>query len=274
MSTHESERGQILLVTLLVLSVATTIALSLIGRTTTDTNITNQVTESSVAFSAAEAGLEEALQSGGAVAGLLSPGVNYAVTQTSIGGSTGIYTFPERTDRGETATLWLANHLPGGGLDEDRSNDYADGLIKVCWSTDAGVPAIIATLLYKVGATYRVGRAAYDSNTVAHGNNFTVPGPLGTNCGAQDAYAATITFSDLGYQPSNTLLALRLRPVYSATQLYVDATRPLPKQGNIFTSTGTTDSGLTRKISVRELYRAPESIFDYVIYSQNGPFGP
>ena len=66
MRTSESraDSGQVLLITLLVLSVAVTIALSLIGRGTMDANMSANLEESARAFNAAEAGIEDALKSG------------------------------------------------------------------------------------------------------------------------------------------------------------------------------------------------------------------
>lgn len=53
--------GQVLLITVLVLSIAVTIALSLIGRSVTDVSMSRNLEESARAFSAAEAGIEETL---------------------------------------------------------------------------------------------------------------------------------------------------------------------------------------------------------------------
>jgi len=65
---YKFQRGQAALIALLVLTVATTIGLSLIARSTTDVSITRTQEESSRAFSAAEAGIELALKSGADVA--------------------------------------------------------------------------------------------------------------------------------------------------------------------------------------------------------------
>src|SRR3990172_6897276 len=109
MKQYGGQSGQVVLITLLVLTIATTVALSLISRTTTDTTITAQVEESSRAFNAAEAGIEEALISGGGTRGaqVLAPGVSYAVSVASIGTAVGIYEFPKKTLKGVTETLWL-----------------------------------------------------------------------------------------------------------------------------------------------------------------------
>ena len=70
MTKKHDQPGQVLLLTLLVLSVATTVVLSLIGRATTDVAISNQIAESQRAFSAAEAGIEEMLKTGSVAPGV------------------------------------------------------------------------------------------------------------------------------------------------------------------------------------------------------------
>ncbi len=272
-----SESGQVVLITLLVLTIATTVALSLVSRTTTDTTITNQIEESSRAFSAAEAGVEEALKSGTGSGGtqILSGGeASYNVTVASIGGAAGVFEFPKKTLRGITETLWLVDHQADGSLDETPT--FTASTIGVCWSSESTTPAIVATLLYKesTDGTYRVAKAAFDPNaTRASANEFSAPNASG-NCGTTSgtAYKATLTFSSLatGIDPAtDTLLALRIRPVYSDTKLAIDAgVAVLPLQGNKIDSTGTTVGGTNRKIIVYQQYRAPSTIFDAALYSQ------
>jgi Tfp pilus assembly protein PilX len=274
-STRQS--GQVVLITLLVLTIATTVALSLVSRTTTDTTITNQIEESSRAFSAAEAGVEEALRSGVGSGGtqVLSGGeASYAVTVASIGGAAGVFQFPKKTLRGVTETLWLVNHNASGQLVETPT--YTASTIGVCWSSETITPALIATVLYKesTDGSYRVAKAAFDPDATRAGtDNFTSSYTAG-GCGGTTgtAYRVTITFSglDASINPAvDTLLALRLRPVYADAKLAIDAgVQVLPLQGNKIDSTGSTSGGTNRKIVVFQQYRSPSTIFDAAVYSQ------
>src|SRR4030042_2981143 len=147
------QSGQVVLITLLVLTIATTVALSLISRTTTDTSITNQVEESSRAFSAAEAGIEEALKIGvgtslpTAIIG--SPDVSYSVSMASIGGAAGAYQFPRKTLKDTTETVWLVDHQSSGALAEPLSPTYVSPSIDICWSSESTTPALVVTVLYR-----------------------------------------------------------------------------------------------------------------------------
>lgn len=271
------QEGQALLISLLVLSVATTVVLALIGRTTTTVAITAQSEESAKALAAAEAGMEQALKAGTSVNGSYSvsgSAYSYTVNQLVIGGGTGVYTFPSKTPKGTTEILWLSPHNSLGILDESGSNDYNQGL-SICWSSESTVPAIVVSLLYKtVAGSYGISREAYDFTASTRGNSFSsvaVPGP---NCNnSTNYYKQVITLKS----DPDINLALRIRPLYNDTQIAIQTgglLMSLPAQGYRYESTGTFESGTTRKVLVNQFFRGPDTIFDYVLYSQTGSLAP
>lgn len=271
MSNQKPQEGQVLLISLLVLSIATTVALSLISRSTTDVTISNQISESSRAFSAAEAGIEEALKSGVGTSGaqVLTAGISYSVSKADIGGSAGVYVFPKKISPGATETLWLVNHNADGTLIETPT--YTAGTIDVCWSSETVTPAMIISVVYKTaGGEYRVAKGAYDPNGTRRAtNNFSSVTASDGGCGAGTGTTYKQTISLVGF---DTLLMLRLQPLYADTNLAVNASSALPLQGSKIESTGTSEGGLARKIVVYQQYRSSPSVFDSVIYSQ-GAFG-
>ncbi len=264
--------GQVVLITLLVLTIATTVALSLIARTTTDTTITNQVEESSKAFSAAEAGVEEALKTGNPSTQVLSSGVSYNVNVGSVGGATGVYAFPKITQKGTTETLWLVEHnQTTGALDE--TTPYRGSSIDVCWSSGDVIPALLVTILYKdhISQTYRVVKQAYDPDPVrAATDKFSSTYIPGGCSDTNTTYKETITFAPAIDPANDTLIALRIRPLFNDTRIEIDSGDiQLAKQGDRIESTGTTTEGINRKIIVYQQYRAPASVFDAALYSEN-----
>ena len=262
------QEGQVLLISLLVLSIATTVALSLIGRSTTDVAISNQINESSRAFSAAEAGIEESLKTGAgnAVAQVLNSGASYTVSKADVGGAVGAYIFPKKASRGTTETLWFAEHDTDGSLIEEPF--YTANSIDVCWSSETTTPAMIISVLYKTAliGEYRVARGAYDPDG-SRANNFSpvTSSTGGCGVGTGTTYKQTISLAAFS---SDTLLMIRMQPVYADTNLAVNATGALPVQGNKLESTGTSGAGVTRKVVVYQQFRSPPAIFDSVIYSQ------
>ena len=274
--------GQVVLITLLVLTIATTIALSLISRSTTDTSVTNQTLQSSQAFSAAEAGIEEALKTGLGSTGTIVPagstgviGATYAVQVNSFGGTSGIFSFSQKTLDGDTATLWLVNH--DAATDSPIiSRIYTSPSIDICWSSESTMPALAMTLFYKESSdgSYRVAKAAVDPDSSrATTNKFSAPTSLSGGCGAGTGttYKETLTFSNMSpsINPAlDTLIALRIRPLYSDTSIVVNAPTTIPLQGDQIVSTGSTQD-TNRKIVVYQQYRSPSSAFDAAVYSEN-----
>lgn len=264
--------GQVLLITLLVLTIASTVVLSLIGRSTTDVSMTTALEESARAFQGAEAGIEDALYTGNSGPRTLSSGVSYSVTTNTIGGEPSVYQFPKKTPDGSVETLWLVNHNPDGTLNEVPT--YTGSSLTICWSSDSVTPAIVGNIYYKQSPTglYQVARVAYDpdvSRTAS--NNFTSVGAPTDGCGQPGYYEATIIFGDLGITPAvDTLLAVRIRPEYNDASIAVDpGSATLPTQGSVIESTGVTQSGTSRKVIVYQQYRTPASVFDSVVYSQS-----
>ncbi|MFZ2024960.1 MAG: hypothetical protein WAV51_01580 [Microgenomates group bacterium] len=269
---HVRPRGQVLLITVLVLSIAITIALSLIGRGITDVSMSRNVEESARAFSAAEAGIEEALK-GNLItdARTYVPGVTYQSSSTIIGGSTGEYTLPA-TNMGAVASIWLVDHNEDNSINE--SSYYAERYLDVCWTPPTAslpIAAIEVTIYYKSAAgVYMVSRSAYDPDIASRPvNNFSSITEVDGSCGAvAHAYRQSIVMPPVGTIP----LLIRVRPFYNQTTVTVSPVGTdvvLPKQGVEITSTGKTDGGVTRKIVVKRQYPWPAAIFDYSVYSQD-----
>lgn len=271
---HQHTRGQILLITLLVLTVATTVALSLIGRATIDLSMSNQLEESTRAFDAAEAGIEQALKTGSGTGApvTLSSGVTYNVSVNSIGGASGVFQMAHKTLQNTTETLWLVEHDPTTGL-LDETRFYTASTIELCWSRESSpnpAPALGVAVLYKESTdnSYRVARMAIDPATVSRNNNFDSSNITTIGCGI-GYYGKQVDFTALGIAPlSDTLLALRIRPYYADTTIAVNGgVVEIPKQGNQIESLGETGSGVSRKVVVYQQYRAPQSVFDSAIHS-------
>lgn len=271
----KNQSGQILLITLLVLAFAVTVAISVISRSTTDVSISNQQEDSAKAFSAAEAGIEEGMRTSQDIGvTTLTAGTQYKVDVINVGGAAGIYTFPSLTDNEITETLWLANHNADGSLDVDtKAFVPATGTIDICWNKPgADVPAVVMTILYKRGTSYLVAKEGFDPTAGRRATNyFLAPtsATKGAECGTGD-YRNRVRLSDYGINlATDNLLMLRLRPVYTATEFSIDAGGTvLPLQGKTVTSTGTTSSGATRKIVVVQQFSSLETFFDAALYSQ------
>ena len=161
------------------------------------------------------------------------------------------------------------DHNPDGTVN-DTVRKYISPWIDICWSTETPDPAIVVGVLYKtLGGAYQMGKVVFDPGLRILNVS---PQAVGMgNCPTNTAYRGTITFANFvpSIDPtSDTLIALRIRPVYNGALIAVSPAQILPNQGNNIQSVGTAGSNVNRKIVVYQQYRAPASIFDYVIYSE------
>jgi hypothetical protein len=273
-------RGQVLLITVLVLSVAVTIALSLIGRSVSDVSMSRNVEESARAFSAAEAGIEEALRTNAQQTNVSYGGAGYSSSIAVIGDSTGVYTLPT-ISVGQADTVWLVAHNALNVLDLSQSPYYyPNSTIDICWAHATPEPALEVVIYYMSGANYYVNRGVYDPGDVKNPpNNFsgvTDSGNIDGGCGGmQNVYRQRVTIpTGVGVIP----LFMRIRPYYGNATVSIAPLGgdKLPTQGfevssvgcTQITQEGCTEGGVTRKIVVRRQYPGAATIFDYSIYSQ------
>lgn len=274
----KNQRGQTVLIALLVLTIATTVGLSLIARSTTDIAITRSLEESARAFSAAEAGVEKALVTGVSVSSPVATqqGTSYTVTVAPVtADASKALVFSGKTLSGDTETVWLTAHGDNGLID-DSVPVYTAPEIDVCWSSESVTPAIVTTILYKKSSdnSYRIVKGAFDPDSTraggSSGNHFSAPTTTSGGCGADSGttYRTRLTFSPDIDPVNDVLIALRIRPVYSATQIAVLPNTILPVQGNQIVSEGKTAGGISRKIVVYQSYKTPGTLFDTGIYSQ------
>lgn len=275
--------GQVVLILVLVTIVGLTIGLSLISRTVTDIRISSQIEQSNRAFSAAEAGVESALKGavvGGPTGTVSFPGAsaNYQVSQ--FGGNDSTLSFP-LTETANTQTVWLIDHdASGNNLNEAGSSYSPSASFDLCWGAGAtSNPAVVVSLYYKDGSSYKVGKAAYDSTPLSRTpvNYFysadTIPGNF---CGGNFRFKKTITPTSsipdgFGIAATVKLLFLRIQPVYDHTALAFKpaAGNSLPIQGKVITSVGQTTTGTVRRIQVYQSYPVLPTLLDFGIFTEN-----
>ncbi|OGG20813.1 hypothetical protein A3D03_03990 [Candidatus Gottesmanbacteria bacterium RIFCSPHIGHO2_02_FULL_40_13] len=271
--TRDKSAGQIVLILVLITVVGLTIGLSLISRSVTDVRISSQIEESSRAFSAAEAGVENALKiinvfPTDTPQSITLDNASAEYTVSDIGGSNSLYSFPA-TEANSSQILWLVNHDSDGGLGIAyySKTDSLD----ICWGIAGNNAAIEFSLYYKTGSTYKIAKSAYDPDISRAGNNKFNPADTdGSYCESIYPYKHTINFiTDFGVSEADNLLALRMTPVYENTAIGVKPTENLPVQGNQINSVGKTTTGVVRKIQVNKTYSILPGLLDFALYCES-----
>lgn len=275
----KSQKGQVILILVLITVVGLTVGLSLISRTVTDVRISSQIEQSGRAFSAAEAGIETALKTavvdGPTGTVQLEDNTRASYSVNSLGGTTNAYTFP-LTSPNSSQTLWLIPHNAQGSIDQSAEAFPTTSSFDVCFGSDAsGKPALVLSLYYKDGVDYKVAKLAYDSDGT-RGNNFYTVDSAGSYCGSIYKYKKTLTPSSSGADGFNVsgagvkLLAMRINVLYDSTTIAIKpATTALPAQGKLITSIGQTETQIVRKIQVREGYQSLPNLLDFTLFREN-----
>ncbi|MBI3955528.1 hypothetical protein HY338_03720 [Candidatus Gottesmanbacteria bacterium] len=270
--SNNKSSGQIVLILVLITVVGLTIGLSLISRTVTDVRISSQIEESGRAFSAAEAGVENALK----VINVLPTNTAKSITLdnataeykvSDIGGDRSLYTFP-LTEITSSQLLWLVNHNSDGSLGATNYYPTASSL-DICWGGVGNNSALELSLYYLSGSSYKISKAAYDPDG-SRLNNFSTADNIGSYCGGNYRYKHSVNFKDdFGLLGSELLLALRMTPVYESTTIGILPTDNLPVQGNQVNSVGKSNTGVVRKIQVNKTYNLLPNLLDFSLYCEN-----
>lgn len=256
----DSQRGQIGIVILLLTVVLLTIGLSITSRTITDVRLSRQEEETSRAFDAAEAGIEDALRRD--LSGLA--GGTYDADIGACPGSDCI-----EVDYQVQQEQSLATELNEGETVEVNLDGFAGSRVDIDWgysgeqcsllSADPFASIVVAVF----DSSGNVRRQPYSANGCNRGDSFSQsagPGPA--------PYLLTVS------QPVNADdVYMRVRVVYSDTQIRIESANPgpfpLPPQFYRVHSEARTTGEETRAVEVTQTNPAPPSIFDFVIFSNN-----
>lgn len=255
--------GQALIFVLLSLSVVLTLVLFVISRSVTDIKTSTNQEDSVRAFSAAEAGVENAIITGAGTGGnAMSIGnASYTVDVRDSGSST--FNYPIALQSGETMTLWFVSHKEDGTLTCDPAYPpcYTGNNLAVCWGnpgtspTAETSPAIEVSVYYDTNpaeiftnpptyAGVQIGRVTYDPYTLRTSSNQFTAATVG-NCdidGVIYPFRTTIAFPDIAGVNTDGLVFAKIRMIYNTDQGHPIGFRvpsgTLPLQGLDITSTG------------------------------------
>lgn len=296
-----SSQGQVVIILLLIMTVSLAIGLSIIGRSISDISTSTNVENSSRAFSAAEAGIEKAMQQGQSNA---QENVSIAVTDLGNNASAdataslnlplsrkGIEYPPIAKD--SVAQFWLSNLEPNASFSflskytlTSFKLYFGDSALDYSGVNSGDKPAVEVNVILTNGTSYlarryfidsdnsradlsRFGKCTYilGSTTLDHlqavTNENTTPSKF--YC------SVTIDYSEnTGYYPViarvRPLLSNKPHPIALISSDPSSTNGILPWQANVYTSTGS--SGNTqRKIRVFETKKNIQFFFDYALFS-------
>jgi hypothetical protein len=261
------EQGQALLIVVMVMVVALTVGLSVAIRTTTSVRISSEDESSERAFSAAEAGIEQAFLTNTSVP--LTSLENNTTYQTSVVNLTGgefLVNNGTSILKDEPVDIWLSNY-------PDYSSPWSGSLI-INWgaasdtcspseanNTQAALEIVVltGTLANPRSATYALDPCPARAAT----NNFELVSTAGSIVNGR-AFSHQRTINVVSG------LIARITPLYATTDIGVQkggADPAFPSQGIVVTSTGVSDSTQRKIVSFRAHPKLPAELFPYIFFS-------
>ncbi|MBI3984617.1 MAG: hypothetical protein HY344_01555 [Candidatus Levybacteria bacterium] len=261
----QSQKGQALLIVVLVMVIALTVTLSIVSRSVVNLRTSVEQSESQKALAAAEAGVEQAIKNNASI-GVDTPAsfgnTTYTATISDVlASSSFLLNGGIAVTKSEGSSIWLSTY--------NEANPWSDswsGNLDIYWgdpgaadSANAALEIVLLSGPDKNSAT--VTRYAVDPDgTRRTSNNFANVAQTGNfNVGGKSLkYRYTISVVS-GF-------LVRVTPVYTSSYIGAQGTN-LPTQGKIVTASGT--SGNTqRKVTVFQGYPIlPPELFLYSLLS-------
>lgn len=241
--------GQIGLLLLVIMGVVVSLVLSIASRSLSDTVLSRQEKESSVAFSLAETGVEKALS-----ALVANPNLSDEIIDGDL---------KYKIENSSTYEMYVKElesaHLDMNGpvsltIQWVKNGDAAEN-ITTCNDVSGGAPAAIEITAIKNNST--ISRSYHNSNGCA----------LGSTNGFDDSTSSggTVYRNQITYDVDGITDFLRIRPIYASTTLSVSGTG-LPKQQYVI-NTQASGGNAQKEIEVRRGLDAPASVFDFAVFA-------
>jgi hypothetical protein len=265
------QSGQALVLVLLSLAVVLTIVLFILSRSITDVSLSSSESQAVSAFSAAEAGVEQALVVGSAPAGDVQVGdATYRASVTNVARGVRSFIYPVELNSGDTMTLWLNS--------QDSGPDYNGNALRICWGKDgtngnnATTPAVEISLVYGTPANARVRRVAIDPYQSRNPNNAFAAESAGAVIAGQ-RFAFCTTMNNLSTLADKQFAVIRMS--YNSNSphpIAFDSTNNswlFPAQGIRVDSSGTSGQA-SRKVEVFQGWPEVPSVFQFALFAPSG----
>ena len=262
---QDYQRGQILLIVVLVMVTALTVGLSVAARSITDTRTSQESSSSQKAFSAAEAGIESLIASSSAgprnIAGNFNNNkTNYSASVSNVTGTQLVLNNGSAVLKDDSIDVWLSTYPTYTNPQTGYITFYWGQSVNAC--SNAALEFIILS-----GSTAApiMSKAAYDPcNPRYLDNKFTFVGAGSALPGYQDSVKINVTNG----------LFIRVIPLYAPATIAVQGVCnnvgancvPFPLQGSVITSTGTADNTQRKLVTYVYFPKLPTELLQYSLF--------
>lgn len=261
-----NERGQVLLLTILVTVIVLTLAVAAARRTTIDIRQLNAAAESNRALTAAEAGVEDILLA--LKNGVLpeSCGIMDAEACALAFGGSSVSSIDVSTLTSLSLSNVPAEQTVEVTLFNPLTNEDFNGKLDITWEVGSAIAITIILRDSSVPPNYYLYREAFNCGNFAPDNGFNVV------LDDDNDGLCRITNIDIAaveaLYPGSIAISMRIRPMYQNTSISVSGFGGdnLPTQAFSVISIGTSGDS-QRTIQATRTNEALPSIFDFVLFN-------
>lgn len=261
----EFQKGQALLIVVMVMVIALTVGLSILVRTTSSVHTSNEDENSQRAFSAAEAGVEQSLVSGSAVPlTTLAGSTSYQTAIATVGGPAFNLSNGTIVLKDDPVDIWLSTYPTYAGPWNGNLTINWGSASDVCNPSEAvnTQAAIELILIYGTKVNPSVKKYALDPCASRRSvNNFQSPTVPGDSINGK-------TYAYKKVLPIASGLIMRIVPLYAPTVIGAEGDVGLPSQGSLVTATGVSDNAQRKIVSYRGNPKLPIELFPFNIFVQ------
>lgn len=256
-----NERGQALLIVVLVMVVALTVGLSIASKTITSLRTSTEEANSQKALAAAEAGIEQALKTNQIASGNFSDNqTSYQTSVTQILGTSFLMNGGNPVLQDNGSDIWLSDY--SSDSTQLYTNHLYTGTLTIKWGTssDSCTNSALEVVIISGSRQSPISTRYALDPCGSRGNRFTQVGLTRSSVSGKDFFYETQISVSSG-------LIGRIIPLYFNSPIAIVGSAALPSQGTTITSTGT--SGTTsRKVNVFQGYpEIPSEYFPYNLFS-------
>jgi len=266
----EYQKGQILLIVVLVMVTALTVGLSVAARSVSNLRTSQEAENSEQAFSAAEAGIEQSITNNTSVSGSFPNQATYQTTVKSIAGVEFALNNGSPVLKDDAVDIWLSTYPSYTNPWTGTLTLYWGQAGDVCTNSEATntMPALEVVLMSGSLANPKESRYALDGCAPRNGiNKFeSVPAGGGTVSGKTYIFRRTIVV--------NSGLFMRIIPLYAPALMGVrgcdsagNNCAALPQQGTVIEATGISSNTTRKLVSTKYYPKLPSELFPYSFFS-------
>jgi len=254
------KKGQVLIILVMLLATALTIALAATYQSITETQITKLEEENQKALAAAEAGIEKALQlkqEGSFVSLGLSnlSGINTFQSSVQINNQGSNIFITPLLQKDEQYTFYLSEYnlqtknFNGNSLSQD---------INICFGTSHPTPALEITIIKSDYTIKKYAINPNDSSIIENASNASSANP---NSCPNSSFNSLYTISATDISTNSRILIVRIIS-NGSTKIGFKANNPFPPQGTTIISSARSNTGIEKKVKLFQSYpQIPSEFF-------------